>query len=150
MLEEGEKAPEFRLKDQDGREKTLQDLLEERDFLILYFYPRDDTPGCTKEACGFRDNISELRSLGAEVVGVSIDSPESHIRFIKKYSLPFTLLSDEDGQVARRFGAYSEEKGRCLRKTFIIGKDGRIIKVFNKVKPEEHAGEIIDFLKSLR
>ena len=149
MLKEGDKAPSFTLKDQQGREVFLTELLRDRRFLVLYFYPRDDTPGCTKEACGFRDKIEELRSLGAEVVGVSVDPPESHMKFTKKYSLPFKLLSDPDGSVARLFGAYSEERKRCLRKTYVIDNSGRIVKVYGRVKPDVHAEEVISFLKTL-
>ena len=149
MLREGEQAPDFTLKDQQGRETRLRELLRNKRFLILYFYPRDDTPGCTKEACAFRDSIERIRSLGAEVAGISVDSPESHAKFASKYSLPFTLLSDSEGKVARLFGAYSEERKRCLRKTYIIDSTGKIIKTYSRVKPDMHAEEIVEFLRNL-
>lgn len=145
---EGDALPDVRLRNQDGVENRLLDILKERDFLILYFYPRDDTPGCTKEACGFRDSIAQIRRLGAEVVGVSVDPPKSHRKFIEKYSLPFQLLSDEQGKLAEIVGAYSEERKRCIRKTYIIDKTGKIIKVYNKVNPEVHAEEVMQYLNS--
>jgi len=148
MLKEGNTLPDIKLKDQNGVEKRLYDLLKEKRYLVLYFYPRDDTPGCTKEACGFRDGIDELRRLGADVVGVSIDPPDKHRRFIEKYSLPFSLLSDEGGQLSRLLGAYSEEKKRCLRKTYIIDASGKIVKIYDKVKPDIHASEVIEYLKT--
>ncbi|HIQ29761.1 MAG TPA: peroxiredoxin [Candidatus Caldiarchaeum subterraneum] len=148
MLKEGNTLPDIKLKDQNGVEKRLYDLLKEKRYLVLYFYPRDDTPGCTKEACGFRDGIDELRRLGADVVGVSIDPPDKHRRFIEKYSLPFSLLSDEEGQLSRLLGAYSEEKKRCLRKTYIIDASGKIVKIYDKVKPDIHASEVIEYLKT--
>ncbi|HID05055.1 MAG TPA: peroxiredoxin [Aigarchaeota archaeon] len=148
MLKEGNTLPDIKLKDQNGVEKRLYDLLKEKRYLVLYFYPRDDTPGCTKEACGFRDGIDELRRLGADVVGVSIDPPDKHRRFIEKYSLPFSLLSDEKGQLSRLLGAYSEEKKRCLRKTYIIDASGKIVKIYDKVKPDIHASEVIEYLKT--
>ena len=147
---EGDRIPDFKLRDHEGRVRSFSELIGDKEYLVLYFYPRDDTPGCTKEACGFRDYISEIRGLGAEVVGVSVDPPEEHRRFMQKYSLPFTLLSDENGELARKLGAYSEERGRCLRKTYIINREGKIVKLFNKVKPENHASEIIEFLKNMR
>jgi len=149
MLKEGDKIPNFQLRDHAGVVRSFSELINDKKYLILYFYPRDDTPGCTKEACGFRDAIGELRKLGAEVVGVSVDPPEMHSKFIAKYSLPFTLLSDIEGELAKKLGAYSEQRKRCLRKTYIINKEGKIVKIFNKVKPEEHAKEIIEFLKRL-
>ncbi len=149
MVKEGDSLPDIVLKDQDGVERRLLDFLKRRRFLVLYFYPRDNTPGCTKEACGFRDSIEELRKLGAEVVGVSVDQPASHKKFIAKYSLPFNLLSDEKGKLSKKLGAYNIEKNRCLRKTYVIDATGKIIKIYDKVKPETHASEVIEYLKNI-
>ncbi|MEM3096968.1 MAG: peroxiredoxin [Nitrososphaerota archaeon] len=150
MLREGARAPDFRLADHEGREVGLADLIRGYKALILYFYPKDDTPGCTTEACGFRDVFSALRRAGANVVGVSVDSPESHRRFIGKYSLPFQLLSDMDGRVARLYDAFREDRGTCARKTFVIDSSGIVRAVFPKVSPDEHAREILDTLKRLQ
>ncbi|MEP6688161.1 MAG: peroxiredoxin [Gemmatimonadales bacterium] len=130
MLEPGTKAPTFTLTDAAGRKVSLEDLAGRH--VILYFYPRDDTPGCTKEACGFRDGWEELKALGAVVLGVSADGAESHERFAAKYRLPFTLLSDPERQVMRAYGAYGEKTmyGRkvtgVIRSTVWIGPDGRV------------------------
>ena len=149
----GNKAPAFKGKDQDGRTVSLADYKGKK--LVLYFYPKDDTPGCTKEACGFRDGMAQFRRLGAEVIGVSFDSPASHTKFRAKYKLPFTLLSDEGKKVAGAYGVYVEKNmyGRKVmgirRSTFVIGPDGRIAAIFPKVKPEEHAAEVIEALKEI-
>ena len=130
MLEPGTKAPAFTLTDATGQKVSLQDFAG-RD-VILYFYPRDDTPGCTKEACGFRDAWEELRELGAVVLGVSADDADSHERFVAKYRLPFTLLSDPDRSVMAAYGAYGEKTmyGKkvvgVIRSTVWIGTDGRV------------------------
>ena len=121
-------------------------------WLVLYFYPKDDTPGCTKEACNFRDDIYHIRELNAEVVGVSTNDAGSHNEFTKKYSLPFDLLSDKDAVVARsydaawKFGPLSKAK----RHSFIISPDGKVVKIFRKVNPKDHSNEIIAELKSLQ
>jgi peroxiredoxin Q/BCP len=130
MLEPGEKAPAFTLTDAAGRKVSLRDFAGAH--VILYFYPQDDTPGCTKEACGFRDAWDDLRELGAVVLGVSADDADSHERFAAKYRLPFTLLSDPDRTVMRAYGAYGEKTlyGRkvvgVIRSTAWIGPDGRV------------------------
>ena len=149
-LEAGSKAPAFKVKDQDGRIVSLADYKGKK--LVLYFYPKDDTPGCTKEACAFRDGIAKFRKLGADVVGVSFDSPASHTKFRAKYKLPFTLLSDEEKRVAEAYGVYVEKNmyGRKVkgirRSTFVIDPAGRIAAVFPRVKPEEHADEVLEAL----
>jgi len=142
--EPGDKAPDFTLPDQSGRLVSLKDLLKGYRALILYFYPRDDTPGCTKEACGFRDVLESLKKLKVNVAGVSVDDVESHKKFASKYGLNFTLLSDLDGKVARMYNAYSDEKGRALRKTFVIDSNGVIRLAYHKVSAEEHAHEILE------
>ena len=149
----GSKAPAFKVKDQDGKTVSLADFRGKK--LVLYFYPKDDTPGCTKEACAFRDGMAQLRKLGAEVAGVSFDSPASHAKFRAKYKLPFALLADEQKKVAEAYGVYVEKimygKKRMgiRRSTFVIGPDGRIAAIFPKVKPEEHAAEVIEALKEI-
>ena len=149
----GSKAPAFKVKDQDGKTVSLADFRGKK--LVLYFYPKDDTPGCTKEACAFRDGMAQLRKLGAEVAGVSFDSPASHAKFRAKYKLPFALLADEQKKVAEAYGVYVEKimygKKRMgiRRSTFVIGPDGRIAAIFPKVKPEEHVAEVIEALKEI-
>jgi len=141
------------VKDQDGKTVSLADFRGKK--LVLYFYPKDDTPGCTKEACAFRDAVAQLRKLGAEVAGVSFDSPASHAKFRAKYKLPFALLADEQKKVAEAYGVYVEKimygKKRMgiRRSTFVIGPDGRIAAIFPKVKPDEHAAEVIEALKEI-
>ncbi|MEM1947192.1 MAG: peroxiredoxin [Candidatus Caldarchaeum sp.] len=147
--EKGDKAPDFELIDSEGRKVTLSDLLKGYKALVLYFYPKDDTPGCTTEACGFRDSMQQLKPLNVNVVGVSVDTPESHRKFIKKYGLNFNLLSDVDGKVASLYNSYSEEKGRALRKTFIIDSSGTIIEAFHKVSADGHAKEVLETIKKL-
>ncbi len=156
MLKEGEKAPDFCLKgiDEKGEEKEfcLKDFRGEK--LILYFYPKDDTPGCTTEACDFRDNLSQLNSLGIKVVGVSPDSINSHKKFKEKYNLNFTLLSDPDHSVASAYGAYGEKKmyGKTkmgiIRSTFLIDEEGRLQKAWYNVKAKGHVEKILKELKS--
>ncbi|MGC8516646.1 MAG: peroxiredoxin, partial [Candidatus Acidifodinimicrobium sp.] len=113
---------------------------------IIYFYPKDDTPGCTKEACGFRDNIYSFKSMDIPVFGVSVDSVESHKKFKKKYSLPFTLLSDSDKKLITKLKIKSMI-GFASRVTFILDKDGKVIKIYPKVSPDRHAEEILSFLR---
>lgn len=152
---EGKKAPAFELPDQSGKSVSLRDLTA-RGNVVLYFYPKDMTPGCTTEACSFRDNIGELRALGAEVVGISADSSGSHQKFIEKHSLNFPLLSDAGNTVCKAYGVYKKKSlyGREFmgieRTTFIIGRDGTIRKVFPKVKVNGHTEEVIAALKALR
>lgn len=147
MLKEGDKAPDFNAKDQDGNDVKLADLKGQR--VVLYFYPKDDTPGCTKEACSFRDSDDVYKEKGIKVIGVSIDSEKSHQKFITKYSLPFTLLADVDKKIVEDYGVWGEKSmyGRKYmgthRKTFLIDGDGKIVKIFDKVKVAEHADEVL-------
>jgi peroxiredoxin Q/BCP len=151
MLKAGDKAPDFTLKSDSGKKISLSQFLGKKE-VILYFYPKDNTPGCTKEACSFRDSISAFGNKNAEVFGVSPDSVKSHQNFIQKQNLNFNLLSDPDHEVAETYGAWGEKSlyGKkymgILRTTFVIGKDGKIKKVFEKVKPEGHAEEILNTL----
>jgi thioredoxin-dependent peroxiredoxin len=151
-LREGERAPDFELPDQTGNPVSLSDLTARGD-LVLYFYPRDMTPGCTTEACSFRDHFQELRARGAQVVGVSADSPASHQKFIEKHQLNFPLLSDTANQVSRAYGVYKQKSlyGKQFmgieRTTFVIGPDGKVRKVFPKVKVNHHTAEVLDALK---
>jgi thioredoxin-dependent peroxiredoxin len=149
-LKEGDPAPEFTAKTNGGGTISLAELKGKN--VILYFYPKDDTSGCTKEACAFRDDFAEFRKRGAVVLGVSVDSVKSHDKFIKKYKLPFTLLADEDKKIVKAYGVW----GRKIlfgvrymgihRVTFLIGPDGRIRKIWPDVKPEEHAKEVFNAL----
>jgi len=144
-------APDFSLQDENG---TLHRLSEYRGKpVVLYFYPKDDTPGCTTEACAFRDDYSDYEGSGVVILGVSPDSPKSHKKFKEKYQLPFALLADEDHQVCEMYGAWGRKKfmGReydgVLRSTFVIGADGEIKKVFENVKPAGHSAEVLAALK---
>ena len=148
MLEAGDKAPDFNAKDQDGNDVKLSDLKGTR--VVLYLYPKDDTPGCTKEACSFRDADDIYRSKGIRVLGVSIDSEKSHQKFISKFQLPFDLLADTDKQIVEAYGVWGEKSmyGKkymgTFRKTFLIDGDGKIVKVFDKVNVAEHADEVLE------
>ena len=152
-LKEGSKAPDFKLPSSEGGEVSLSDFKGKKN-LVLYFYPKDDTPGCTKEACDFRDLRKKFQAVGAEIYGVSFDSIKSHQKFIQKYKLPFPLLSDEDKSVAQKYGVYKEKSfmGRKFmgieRTTFVIDKDSKIRKIFPKVKVEGHAEEVLSIVKS--
>lgn len=143
-VKEGQQFPAFRLKADDGKEVSLSDLKGKRS--VIYFYPKDDTPGCTKEACSFRDNINSFKSLGVPVFGISVDNIESHKKFKSKYSIPFTLLSDSDKTVVTKLGIKSL-LGIASRVTFIIDENGKILKIYPKVSPDKHAEEILSFLK---
>jgi thioredoxin-dependent peroxiredoxin len=148
MLKEGDAAPDFETRDAEGNAVKLSDLRGRK--VVLYFYPKDDTPGCTKEACSFRDSFAEFRSRGIEVLGVSTDDEKSHRKFAEKFSLPFRLLADTDHSVADLYGVYGEKQfmGRkymgVARKTFLIDEEGRLRKVFDKVKVDEHADEVLN------
>ncbi len=146
----GQPAPDFSLPDQEGRLHKLSDYSGK--WLVLYFYPKDDTPGCTQEACAFRDDLHQLTALGALVVGVSADDSSSHAEFAKKYNLPFPLLADKGAEVAARYGAQSNFGLFKLAKryTFLISPQGKISKVYEKVETSRHSGEIIVDLKGLQ
>ncbi len=151
MPKEGSVAPDFSTTDAEGRNVSLKGFRGEK--VVLYFYPKDDTPGCTKEACSFRDAFSEFKKRGIKILGVSPDKEASHKKFAEKYKLPFTLLADTDHSIANAYGTYGQKKfmGRTYmginRTTFLIDEQGKIKKVFEKVKPEEHAGEVLDAFK---
>ncbi len=148
-MEIGNKAPEVLGRDQDGKEIRLSDYAGKK--LVLYFYPKDMTPGCTNEACNLRDNYAELKAKGYEVVGVSVDDEKSHKKFIAKHELPFTLIADTDKKLVEEFGVWGE-KSMCGRKyfgtfrtTFVIGEDGTIERIIGpkQVKVKEHAAQIL-------
>ena len=150
---EGDKAPVFKLTASNGKEVSLKDY-EGKSRVVLYFYPKDDTPGCTVEACGFRDGVKKLEKLNAVVLGVSPDGVASHNKFIEKFKLPFLLLADEDKKICADYGVwvkksmYGKEYMGVARTTFVIGKDGKVEKVFEKVKPDVHTQEVLDFLSA--
>ena len=147
MIKEGTTAPAFKTTDANGETVSLKDLKGQK--VVLYFYPKDDTPGCTKEACSFRDAWAKFKKRGITVLGVSPDSEATHKKFETKYKLPFTLLADKDHAIADAYGVWGEKKfmGRTymgvLRTTFLIDEKGKIKKVFEKVKPEDHASEVL-------
>lgn len=148
MIKEGNAAPAFAAKNTNGETVRLKDLRGQK--VVLYFYPKDDTPGCTKEACSFRDAFADFKKRGIKVLGVSPDSEASHQKFTAKYKLPFALLADPDHAIADAYGVWGEKKfmGRTYlgvkRITFLIDEKGKIKKVFEKVKPEEHATEVLE------
>lgn len=146
-LNAGDPAPDFSMPDADGNTVSLAELKGQR--IVMFFYPRDSTPGCTKEACAFRDAYDGLQRKGVVVLGVSTDSAKSHAKFAAKHSLPFPLLVDESGEVGTRYGCYGLKKmyGKeymgITRSSFIIGPDGILEKVYRKVKPEPHVAEVV-------
>jgi len=148
MIKEGSTAPAFKTTDANGETVNLKDYRGQK--VVLYFYPKDDTPGCSKEACSFRDSFSKFKKQGIAVLGVSPDSEASHKKFAAKYKLPFTLLADKDRSISETYGVYGEKKfmGRTYmgvhRTTFLIDEKGKIKKVFEKVKPDEHASEVLE------
>ena len=147
MLQEHDAAPEFELSDQDGNIVRLADLRGRK--VVLYFYPKDDTPGCTAQACGIRDSWDDFEQRGAVVLGVSPDPESSHAKFKEKYGLPFTLLADPEHSAADDYGVWVEKTnyGRTYwgveRSTFVIGPDGNVAKVMRNVKPDTHAGDVL-------
>jgi len=153
MIKEGQKAPNFALPSSEGKTVSLRDLRGKT--VVLYFYPKDDTPGCTREACAFRDTQAKIRKTGAVVLGVSPDSVESHERFREKYKLNFPLLADADKVVAKKFGAFGEKVmyGKkvtgMIRSTFVIDPEGVVRKVFPKVRVDGHAEKVLEALTSL-
>lgn len=150
MLEEGIKAPEFKLTDKEGKEVCLSDFLRKK--VVLYFYPRDNTPGCTRQACAFAASYEKFRDKGVVVIGISKDSVSSHLKFAEKYSLPFLLLSDPDLEAIKAYDVWKEKKmyGKTtmgvVRSTYIIDENGMIEKAMQKVKPDTNAGEILEYL----
>ncbi|MCP9472062.1 MAG: thioredoxin-dependent thiol peroxidase [Nitrospira sp.] len=148
----GDQAPELEIPDQDGRIVTLHGLRGKH--VVLYFYPKDDTPGCTKESCDFRDTEAQIMRAGGTILGVSLDGQESHQKFIKKFGLPFPLLSDEDARVSKAYGVYKQKNmyGKKYwgieRSTFIIDPEGKVKAVFRKVKVDGHADQVLAALKS--
>jgi thioredoxin-dependent peroxiredoxin len=153
MLEAGQEAPDFTLRDQDGDEVSLSDL--RGGTVVLYFYPRADTPGCTTQACGVRDREADYTAAGARVIGVSPDEPQALKKFAGKYDLGFTLLADPDHSVADSYGAWGEKSmyGKkymgMLRTTFVVDADGRIARVFPKVQPKKHDALVLKALAEL-
>lgn len=150
MLANNIKAPDFSLKDYEGKIHKLSDYKGKK--IILYFYPKDDTPGCTKEACGFRDSFSDFKKKNVIIIGISKDDEKSHAKFIKKYDLPFVLLSDHEHKVIDAYGAWGERSfmGKkyfgTIRSTYIIDEKGFIIKSFPDVNPENHSKELLEAL----
>ena len=147
---EGDPAPGFELRDQNGDLHSLEDYRDK--WVALYFYPKDDTPGCTTEACEFRDSIFEFRELGCQVLGVSLDDELSHKEFAEKYSLPFPLLADTDGITSNAYGVKSKMFGMTVakRQTFLINPAGHIVKHYEKVDPDVHSDQILEDLKKLQ
>ena len=147
MVEEGQEAPDFELTSDSGERVRLSALRGKP--VVLYFYPRDDTPGCTAQACGIRDNYDDFEQRGALVLGVSPDQETSHVKFKQKYGLPFTLLADPEHEVAEQYGVWREKKymGKTYwgveRSTFVIDKDGRIARVMRRVKPDTHVEQVL-------
>ena len=149
----GQKAPLFSAFDQEGKKHSLKDYLGS--WVVLYFYPKDDTPGCTKEACSFRDNFPKFKKIDATVFGVSIDSVKRHQKFAEKYELPFTLLSDEDKKNVESYGVWQKKKfmGKeymgIVRTSFLIDPKGKIVKIYEGVKPDTHVEEVLRDLREL-
>lgn len=145
----GDPAPEFELADQNGELHALEDYRNQ--WVILYFYPKDETPGCTTQACEFRDNIFAYRELNAQILGVSLDDVESHKAFAENHELPFPLLADTSGETAMAYGVKTRMFGMTMakRQTFIIGPDGNVARHYEKVDPEAHSAEVLKDLKAL-
>jgi len=149
-LHEGDMAPDFTLSRSGGGTVTLSDLRGQH--VVVYFYPKDDTPGCTVEACNFRDAQQDIEGTGAVVLGISPDSVASHDRFAGKYGLPFALLSDENRTVAEQYGVWQERRNYgktymgIVRSTFLVGPDGKLVRIWNNVKPESHTREVLEAL----
>ncbi len=144
----GEKAPDFEGPTADGTRIGLGEFLGKKN-VVLYFYPKDDTPGCTKEACSFRDNLEPIRAMGAEIIGVSFDGTESHKKFAAKYGLQFPLISDKTKKIATSYGVLKDSKTSVNRVTFLIDKNGMVAKVFPKVDVTVHTEEVVAALKEL-
>ncbi len=154
MIKVGNKAPAFNLPDQFKHEQKLSDYAGK--WVLLYFYPKDDTPGCTVEACSIRDNWGDFKDAGLTVLGVSVDPVKSHKKFVDKYDLPFILLSDESKQTVKDYEVWAEKKfmGRTymgiMRWSFLINPEGKITKIYEDVKPSEHVAEVLGDLESLK
>jgi thioredoxin-dependent peroxiredoxin len=154
MLKEGSKAPSFTLESDEGKKISLKDFLGKK--VVLYFYPKDDTPGCTKEACSFTENLSSVTKAGAVVLGVSADSVASHKKFKEKYGLTFPLLSDPDREVIEKYEVWKEKNmyGKksmgIERTTFVIDPEGKIAHIFSRVKVDGHTQEVLDQLNSIK
>lgn len=154
MLTTGSSAPDFSLQDQVGATRTLKDYRGQ--WVLVYFYPKDATPGCTTEACGLQSRLSALKRFNCQVFGISKDDTTSHAKFAKRYKLEFPLLADTDTTVCQAYGVWQEKSfmGRkylgIVRSSFLIDPEGKIAKIYEKVSPEEHAGEILDDLKALQ
>ena len=146
MVEEGQPAPDFELESDAGETVKLSELRGKP--VVLYFYPKDDTPGCTRQACGIRDAWGEFQRAGAEVFGISADSQASHERFKSKYSLPFTLLADPERTLGEPYGVSREGKRSYERSTFVIDADGNVAKIMRRVNPDRHADEVLDALRA--
>ncbi len=152
-IEAGETAPAFTLNDQDGNSVALKDFRGRT--VVIFFYPKDNTPGCTKEACGFRDNIRQFDALETVILGISPDAADSHVRFIDKFRLPFTLLSDPDRKVMEQYGAWGEKvlygvkRVGVIRSTTIVGPDGKVLKHWKRVpKAADHPNKVLEFLET--
>lgn len=153
QLKEGDVAPEFELNDENGKQHSLKDYRGQA--IVLYFYPKDDTSGCTTEACNFRDDYSAYQDANVTILGVSADDEKSHTKFKDKYSLPFTLLADTEKEVVNLYGVWGKKKmyGReydgIFRTTFLIDGEGKIARVFEKVKPSAHSKEVLEAIAAL-
>ena len=147
ILERGQHLPNIQFVTESGENLAARDLTGQK--TVLYFYPKDDTPGCTKEACAFRDRMDDYAQAGIKVYGVSLDSPESHRRFREKYNLNFPLLTDESGRASEALGVLRENRERANRVTFLLDPDGRIARVYPEVSPDTHADEILEDAASL-
>ncbi len=153
-LEEGSKAPDFKALDQNGKSHKLSDYMGK--WILLYFYPKDDTPGCTKEACSIRDSWPDFKKLKLEVFGISIQDEKSHKKFSEKYDLPFMLLVDDDKKIVEKYGVWAEKSmyGRkymgTLRNSYLVNPKGKIEKIYQKVNPVSHVEEVLEDLKKLR
>ena len=145
-IETGMKAPEFTAQITSGKTIHLRDYKGKK--VVLYFYPKDDTPGCTVEACGLRDQYQKIRELNAEVLGVSVDNTDSHQKFTTKFNLPFPLVADPDKSITKSYGVLNDKSGNARRVTFIIDEQGKIAKIFETVKPDQHPQEVLDALKA--
>lgn len=150
-IEKGDKIPEFKLKDQNGKWFNINSILGNKN-LVIYFYPKDDTPGCTKQACSFRDQYEDFKEINAEVIGISGQSVESHKNFAEKHNLSFTLLSDENNEVRRKFGVPSDLFGLIPgRVTYVINKEGKVVYIFNsQSKVNQHVNNALSILKELK